>query len=172
MTRLQCIVAAALALTPVVAFAQAAPPVCAGPATPPPAYAALASMTDLPAATDAAGLPHAELTLGRAINARLRPASTVAFVMPPEKATDPADSAGLFQFDIAATGVYRVALGAAAWIDMVKDGKAVESIAHSPGPACSGIRKLVDFQLEPGRYVLQLSDNPGDRLTVLIQRPP
>ena len=65
-------------------------------------------------------------------------------------------------------GTYRVALGAGAWVDMLRDGKAIASTAHGHGPACSGIRKIVDFPLTPGSYVLQLAGSPDANIPVLV----
>ncbi len=47
--------------------------------------------------------------------------------------------------------------------------------AHAPGPACSGIRKTVQFPLQPGRYVIQLfgqwrSDHQCDGLARAVRR--
>jgi hypothetical protein len=58
---------------------------------------------------------------------------------------------------IARAGNYSVALSDAAWIDVTAAGKTLTSTGHGHGPACSGIRKLVRFDLEPGRYSLRLS---------------
>ena len=52
------------------------------------------------------------------------------------------------------------------------DPAAAVSVAHGRGPACSGIRKMVDFALEPGLYVLQIAGNGGPSLPVMIARLP
>ncbi|ABE63535.1 hypothetical protein Nham_2757 [Nitrobacter hamburgensis X14] len=61
--------------------------------------------------------------------------------------------------DVREAGTYRVALDSAAWIDLVRGRQAVISIAHGHGPACTGIRKIVDFPLAPGLYTLQIAAN-------------
>src|SRR3546814_11240362 len=53
-----------------------------------------------------------------------------------------------------------VALDAGAWIDLVRDGAAQKSITHGHGPACSGIRKMVEYDVTPGRYQLQIGNAP------------
>src|SRR3546814_6328727 len=53
-----------------------------------------------------------------------------------------------------------VALDAGAWIDLVRDGAAQKSITHGHGPACSGIRKMVEYDVTPGRYQLQIVNAP------------
>lgn len=77
---------------------------------------------------------------------------------------------GLFKIDIKEDGIYRVALGNASWIDLVKDGKAAKSIAHAQGPENSGIRKMVDYPLEVGTYTLQLSAGADSTSAVLITK--
>ncbi|HEX4272840.1 MAG TPA: hypothetical protein VHZ32_15725, partial [Rhizomicrobium sp.] len=62
--------------------------------------------------------------------------------------------------------------GAGPWIDVLKDGAAVTSGVHGPGPACSGIRKTVQFPLQPGRYVIQISANAGDSVPVMVSLVP
>ncbi len=65
-----------------------------------------------------------------------------------------------------------MALGSGAWIDILKGGKAVASTAHGHGPDCTGIRKMVDFPLTPGRYTLQIAANGEAALPLLVARLP
>lgn len=90
------------------------------------------------------------------------------YVVPPEKPGKPATHGGLASFTVATPGTYRVALGAGAWVDVVRDGKAVASVAHGHGPACSTIRKMVDFRLTPGRYLLQIAGNADPVIPVMV----
>jgi hypothetical protein len=48
-----------------------------------------------------------------------------------------------------------------------KDGAGVISSAHGHGPDCTGIRKMVDFALTPGRYTVQISANAAPQITVM-----
>jgi hypothetical protein len=58
-------------------------------------------------------------------------------------------------------------------IDLVDgNGTAVVSAAHSHGPACSGVHKIVDFVLAPGTYILQISGNADRAGKVLVVRLP
>lgn len=79
---------------------------------------------------------------------------------------------GLLQLNVKNVGTYQVNLSSGAWIDLLKDGTAVMSGAHAPGPACSGIRKTVQFPLQPGRYVIQLSANGDPTIAVMVSRVP
>lgn len=112
------------------------------------------------------------IAIGQAIDATLHPAARMRYVLAPNKADEPAEYGGLFRFDIAAAGTYRVALGAGAWIDILAGKVSLPSIAHTRGPECSGVRKMVDFRLAAGRYVLQLSAGRAAVIPVMIVRLP
>lgn len=60
-------------------------------------------------------------------------------------------------FMITKPGRYRVALDQPGWVDLVRDGKALTSVAHGHGPKCSTIRKIIDFDLAAGSYTLKLT---------------
>lgn len=81
--------------------------------------------------------------------------------------TRPGKSA-IAYFAIPRTGTYKVALGSGAWVDVVSQGRALASTAHGHGPACTGIRKIVDFNLAKGLYALQLAGIAGDSVKVMI----
>lgn len=111
--------------------------------------------------------PSAAPTIGRPAALTLAVAATAGLTV--EHMPAPGSFAGRYAFAIDTPGTYRVALSAGAWIDVVDGrGKALESIAHTQGPACSGIRKIVDFALAPGAYTLQLSGAKAPALRVLI----
>jgi len=139
---------------------QVAPaPVCATTAAP-------------PAGLEAWGAPAAVTTgpvaIGKGAGLTLQPVEKVAFARAPDRAPKPGSFGGVYPFDVATAGTYRIALDAGAWIDVVRDGKSLESVAHMEGPACSGIRKIVDFTLTPGHYALQLSNAGKAPMRVLI----
>mgnify|MGYP001054763883 CR=1 FL=1 len=161
--------AAMMAMTAPAASAQT-PPACSAEAKPalPAALAGWATPAPLAAAADHDGLARATLAPGKAATVTLLPTPTVHYPLQPEKPGGSVSHGGLLAFAIARAGNYRIALGSGAWIDVVRDGKAVVSTAHGHGPACSTIRKMVDFSLEPGDYVLQVSANAAAELAVLI----
>lgn len=111
------------------------------------------------------------LTPGQAVELALRPAGQVLFASGPGKPGTADSFAGLIAFQVDRAGTWRVALGKAAWVDVVRDGVPVASTGHGHGPACTGIRKIVDFPLAPGRYLLQLAGAVQDRVTALILPP-
>ena len=71
---------------------------------------------------------------------------------------------------LAAVAAFAASTGA--WLDVLKDGKPVASSAHAHGPDCSTIHKQVEFKLEPGRYVLQISANADAKLPILLAKRP
>jgi hypothetical protein len=126
----------------------------------------------LEAATGKAGLRAAQVAIGNGIDAKLKPTPDVHYVVRPEKPGGSVSYGGLFNLRISEAATYRVALGSAAWIDVLGGKTAVESSAHGHGPACSGIRKMVDFPLKPGRYTLQIAANGTPDLSLMVARLP
>lgn len=162
---------AALALASL-AHAQEAVPTCPAP------VAASGELTpwnapgQMRAGANAAQRSSAALAVGQAVRIALLPTPQVRYPVRPEKPGGSVSFGGLVRLDVMDAGVYRVALGSAAWIDLVRDRKALTSIAHGRGPECTGIRKMVDFQLTPGRYILQIAANGEPETGVLVSRLP
>lgn len=144
---------------------------CAAPAVLPRELAGWARRVPAAAAADAAGLRSARVAIGRGVDLALRPTAGIAYPLPPAHPGGNSDG-GFVGFTVAAAGIYRVAIGSGAWIDIVRDGRAVESIAHGHGPACTGVHKMVDFALIPGGYVLQVAGNDTATLPLLVARLP
>lgn len=119
-----------------------------------------------------AKLASAVLPLGQAADAALLPTSKVVFAARPDKPGGSVSKSGMVRIDIPEAGRYRVALGAGPWVDVVRDGAALPSVAHGHGPDCSGIRKMVDYDLEAGSHVLQISGNGEAALAVMVVRMP
>jgi hypothetical protein len=71
---------------------------------------------------------------------------------------------------IVEAGTYGVAIDQNAWVDVARDGASLTSNGHGHGPACSTIRKIVDFQLLPGRYTLTLSRTQAPTVRLLVVR--
>jgi len=79
-----------------------------------------------------------------------------------------ADGAAARTLTVDAAGRYGVAADGRVWIDLVADGKPLTSAEHGHGPDCSGIRKIVWFDLVPGTYELALSKATAERVRVLV----
>lgn len=115
-------------------------------------------------------LPHAKLTLGKGYEASLLNTPKVAMPVQPEKPGGSVAYAGLFAFTVETEGAYTVALGTAAWIDVLEDGKSVEPTKFGHGPECTSIRKMVVFPLKPGTHVLQVSGNAAATLKLMVAK--
>ncbi|MCP3735577.1 hypothetical protein M9979_11910 [Sphingomonas sp. RP10(2022)] len=144
-----------------------AQPDCRSGATPLPAeLAGWTAMTPLVAGAGAKAA--APLTIGRGARATLAATPTLRYLRAPEKPAAAGSFGGLFAVDVARAGRYRVALGEGAWIDVLHGDHTLPSVAHAHGPACSPIRKMVDFDLAPGRYVIQIAGAKAATLPLMI----
>ena len=175
--RLPALAALLLLAAPVAAYAQMAP---AAPASAcaaldqdlPAELAAWPAKKELVAARGVADLEKAVLTPGQAYVTTLAPTPEVTYVVQPEKPGGTVSKGGLFAVDIPTAGSYVIALGTGAWIDLLKGDAAQRSVAHGRGPACSSVRKMVTFDLQPGRYVVQISANADAALPILVAAKP
>ncbi len=161
-----------LALTFASALA-AQEPKCPADAEPVPAeLSGWADRTPVQASADAAGTGAGTLVSGQAHLLRLLPVADVRFPAKTKEDAKPIGYGGNAALEISRAGTYHVALGWGAWIDVVRDGKPLESIAHGHGPACSGIRKIVDFALQPGRYLVSIDGNEAPEVSILVAAKP
>jgi hypothetical protein len=144
----------------------------AGVVAPPAELADWSSREPATSATDPGALETATLVVGDAVDLALHPTPSVRYALSPERPGEPASHGGLATFVVDRAGVYRVALGAGAWVDVVRDGHALASVNHGHGPACSGIRKMVDFELTPGAYGLQVAGSATPAIAVVVARLP
>ncbi len=154
-------------------FAQEGEPQCgATPAPPPAGQAAWAQPQPMKAATAVEGSDAALFTPGKAADLALAPTPDVKYAIRPDHPGGSVSNGGLAAIRIDKAGTYRVAIDSGAWLDVIADGKSLESVGHGRGPACTGIRKMVDFRLVPGRYLLQIAGNGGPRIRVIVAAVP
>ena len=138
----------------------------------PPDLAVWGVRTDMASVSRPADLKKNLLPPNETVNAALHPVAQISYVAPPGKPVAAGSSGGMFAVQIETAATYRVVLSAAAWLDVVKDGQPVASTAHSPGPPCSTAHKMVDFPLQPGLYVIQVSGSADPTIGLLVlQRP-
>ncbi|WCM29448.1 homogentisate 1,2-dioxygenase [Sphingomonas sp. QA11] len=150
-----------------------AQPVCPRDAAPVPAeFAGWPSRKPMAAAVDSASLANTTLAPGAAVDLALAPTPAVTYALRPSRPGGSVSHGGMATVTISEAGTYRVAIGSAAWLDIVRDGASLESVGHGHGPACSGIRKMVDFTLKPGSYVLQIVGNGATTLPLTIVKLP
>lgn len=91
------------------------------------------------------------------------------FPVPPEKAPAPRTASGYMTIPAPEKpGVYQVSLSAKAWIDVIQNGKAVPSVAHTSDASCTTIRKSVRFDLVAAPVTLQISGSDATSIVFTI----
>jgi len=163
--------AAALALGEGQVWAQTpAAPACAAPVAPSGEYAPWTNPVAIKAGGDPAAAPL--LPLGTAARVTLIATPKVKYEVRPEKPGGTVSYGGILILDITKNSSYRIALSSAAWLDVIGKDGALRSTAHGHGPDCTGIRKVVEFPLQPGRYTVQIAANGADEITVMALPSP
>jgi hypothetical protein len=117
---------------------------------------------------DAASAP--QLAPERLYQLQLAAAGQVTLQLPPGKkpATD-STYAGLAHLSLQQPGSYRVSVDQSVWIDIVADGKMIDSADFQGRSGCQAPHKIVQYSLPAAReLLLQLSGAPsaGVRLTI------
>ncbi|WP_404713144.1 homogentisate 1,2-dioxygenase [Sphingomonas sp. MMS24-J13] len=144
----------------------------ADPVAPPPALAGWVGRVAVSAAGRPDAIDTATILPGRGADVALLSVPDVTYPVRPSHPGGTVSYGGLLGFTVTQAGTYRVGIGSGAWLEMVRDGQALLSTAHSPGPACTGLRKMVDFALTPGAYLLEISGNGSPTLPLLVTRLP
>ncbi len=100
----------------------------------------------------------------------LSPDAAVAFALPPQKPPMSGGLGGVVGLPApAADGDYFVTLSSEGWIDVLQNGAAIASTAHSGAKNCPGMRKSVEFHFAAGApLTLQLSSVPGPTIDVAV----
>jgi hypothetical protein len=110
-----------------------------------------------------------KLAVGHSYRAVLPASSAMTYFVPLYKPAAAGTFAGLFTLTIGTAGTYSIALGEGAWIDVAPEtGKALSSVSHGHGPDCTTIHKVVDFALQPGVYVVQISAAPASPVVIAV----
>jgi hypothetical protein len=125
------------------------------------------SLSYVNAAKNTDELANAVLTLNTASFVELHNTPKVTYAIRAEKEGGTVSYGGIFQIEIKEKGIYRIALANASWVDVIKDLQPAKSIAHKGGPENTGIHKMLDYSLEAGVYIIQLSAG-GDSTTALL----
>ncbi|RVT92827.1 hypothetical protein [Sphingomonas crocodyli] len=104
------------------------------------------------------------IAVGQATKLVLVPQAKLTYAVKPQK-----DGLGaVLTVQVMEKGRYQIASSGRVWIDVVHAGGALASVEHGHGAACSGIAKIVQFDLEPGPYTIALSGGTSPDLTLLI----
>ena len=99
----------------------------------------------------------------------LTPGGEAAFLIPPGKAPKALTTSGFFSMPApAAAGTYQISLSDGGWIDVIQDGRLVESGAHTSDHDCPAIRKSVRFDLAAAPVTLQISGSDATSIVITI----
>jgi hypothetical protein len=110
----------------------------------------------------------------KAIALSLEPMSAVTFpVAPTGRAKAEGDVfGGVMTFDsgASAAGLYQFTMQSGGWLDVVQNGKALKSTAHSGKSDCDGARKSLRFDLAAGPFTVQFSNMKKDQIKFTIRK--
>jgi hypothetical protein len=111
----------------------------------------------------------------KAVALTLVPTAQAKFETPPtgKPKTKPEESfAGLVTFaGTAEPGLYQVSLSGRGWVDVIQNGVALKSVAHTGKSNCEGLRKSVRFELGAGPFTVQISDVPAAQVRMTVRKP-
>ncbi len=99
---------------------------------------------------------------------RLHPDHTVVYASLPVGEGEETSFGGMAVIHIDRAGRYMVGMSESAWVDVSQGGTPAEARKFGAGPACSGIRKGVSFDLAAGNALLELSGNMTDQIGVIV----
>lgn len=100
----------------------------------------------------------------------LLPPAAAQLPTPPERAPKDGTFAGFAALKTSPKpGTYTISLSAAAWVDVVQNGKVLKPRAFSGATDCDGIRKTIKYEFAASPLVIQISGaaEPGINLAVL-----
>lgn len=141
---------------------QAAP--CASPHDVPEPWTSWFQKGEMQAGTQADGAP--SLILGQPVVAHLTPVEHVRFAVPAGRDAGQGYG-GVFTVATKVRARVGIALSDRAWVDIVDGRRSLTSVDHGHGPACSDIRKIVWFDLPPGRHVVQVAGSREPALRIM-----
>jgi hypothetical protein len=99
----------------------------------------------------------------------LRAPTEAKLPSPPERAPKEGTFAGFAVFKTAPkAGLYTISLSAGAWVDVVQDGRFLKPKATSGATDCDGIRKTMKYEISASPFVLQVSGNREDSVSIAI----
>ena len=106
------------------------------------------------------------LILGMPVTATLTPADYVQFAAVPGKGAKEGFG-GLFTLSVRVAGRIGIGLDGPAWVDVVSGTTARDSVEHGHGEPCSGIRKIVWFDLPAGRHMVQIAGSKTETIRIM-----
>ena len=112
------------------------------------------------------------LLLGSALTASLHPIAHVQYPAKPGKPVTAGTFGGTFRLNLAKPSRVGIALSDAAWLDVAIGTALAVSLDHGHGPDCSGIRKIVWFDLPRGANIVQIANAPGETIRIMAVEKP
>jgi hypothetical protein len=110
----------------------------------------------------------------KAIALTLVPTAQAKFEVPPTgkpKNKPEASHAALVTVSgVSEPGIYQISLSGQGWVDLVQNGVALKSVAHTGKSDCEGLRKSVRFEVASGPFTIQLSDVPTAQIRMTIRK--
>jgi hypothetical protein len=127
-----------------------------------------AAPQSIAAGHDAASAP--QLETDRLYQLQLTASAQVTLSLPPGKKTAVDHGyAGMARLALRQPGNYRMSVDQSVWIDIVADGKMIDSADFQGRPGCMAPHKIVQYSLPAGReLLLQLSGAPSADVRVTI----
>ncbi|WP_439534246.1 hypothetical protein [Polymorphobacter sp.] len=123
----------------------------------------------IPIAASAKTTNAPSLTPGTPARLTLHPSAGVTLAQPAGKVRTPANvHAGLIRVRIPAAGTWRVSASQPLWIDVLSGSTALPSGKFGALAPCTTIHKVVEFDLNPGDHLIQLSGNPGPDVELMV----
>ncbi len=100
----------------------------------------------------------------------LMPHAAVEYVQAPGRAPKSEGSFGgvLQVLNVDKAGAYNVTLSGEGWIDIIQNGKAVASIAHTGKKDCETLRKSVRFEFQTGPAAIQISGVAATQIKLAV----
>ncbi|CAN5173506.1 hypothetical protein BH10PSE12_BH10PSE12_20060 [soil metagenome] len=111
---------------------------------------------------DAASLP-----LGQPRTAQLHPVAQVQYPVPPGKPPAAKSFGGLFRVNLARPARVGIGLSGPAWVDVVAGEGLAPAIEHGHGLPCSGIAKIVWFDLPVGASIVAIAGAPDTAIRIM-----
>lgn len=111
---------------------------------------------------DAAALP-----LGQPRTAQLHPVAQVQYPVAPGKPPEGKSYGGLFRVNLARAARVGIALSGPAWVDVVGGEALAVAKEHGHGAPCSGIGKIVWFDLPAGASIVAIAGAPQASIRIM-----
>lgn len=106
---------------------------------------------------------------GGAVWIELKPFESVELPSPPTRKPKRTPSfAGFVKFAAGGNGRYKISLSEGAWIDVVQEGRDLQSVAFTGATDCPNIRKSVKFELGAEPFTLEVSDAPSPDIAIVV----